>query len=422
MYRYRRLPAARRAAQAAGLEGALYPWQSGSDGREESQKIHLNPRSGRWIPDNSHLQRHVNAAIAYNVWHHFEVTDDREFLAFYGAEMLLESARFWASLSVYRREKDRYEILGVMGPDEYHDAYPDAEKPGLDNNAYTNVMASWVFGKALEALNVIPKDRRRELEEILHLSDVEARSWEEMRTKMFIPFHEGVISQFEGYEQLKELDWAAYRKKYGNIQRMDRILEAEGDHVNAYKISKQADVLMLFYLFSAEELRALFDELGYDLSKETIQKTICYYMERTSHGSSLSQIIHSWVLSRSAREASWSLFREALKSDFFDIQGGTTAEGIHLGAMAATVDLVQRCYPGLEFRGGILRFHPRLPKELKSFQTPIRYHGHTLLIHIDQHKLTITSERASAKPIQIAYLNTISPLHEGETKIFLIKK
>jgi len=422
LYRYRRLSAAKRAAQEEGFKGAMYPWQSGSDGREESQRIHLNPRSGRWIPDNSRLQRHVNSAIAYNVWQHYEVTDDREFLSFYGAEMLLEIARFWASLSVYDREKKKYGILGVMGPDEYHDGYPNAEKPGLDNNAYTNVMASWVFGKALEVMQVIPKDRRDELEENLHLSDEELRFWDEIRRKMFIPFHDGVISQFEGYENLKELDWQAYQKKYGNIQRMDRILEAEGDTVNAYKISKQADVLMLFYLFSAEELRSLFQELGYDLTKKMIHDTLDYYMERTSHGSSLSQVIHSWVLSRCAREASWGLFREALKSDFFDVQGGTTAEGIHLGAMAGTVDLIQRCYSGMEFRGCILRFHPRLPKELKSMRTLIRYRGHSLLIHIDHKHLTITSERAAAQPIHIAYMECTYPLKGGETKIFKLSK
>lgn len=97
-YRYRRLPAAKRAAQEIQLKGAMYPWQSGSNGREESQRIHLNPRSGRWIPDNSFLQRHVNAAIAYNLWQHYEATGDLEFLSFYGAEMLFEISKFWTDL------------------------------------------------------------------------------------------------------------------------------------------------------------------------------------------------------------------------------------------------------------------------------------------------------------------------------------
>jgi alpha,alpha-trehalase len=132
-YRFRRLDEARAMAREAGYRGAMYPWQSGSDGREESQKLHLNPQSGRWIPDRSCLQRHVNAAVAYNIWQYYQVTDDMEFMAFYGAEMFLEIARFWASLAHYNERLDRYEILGVMGPDEYHDGYPDVEEGGLNN-------------------------------------------------------------------------------------------------------------------------------------------------------------------------------------------------------------------------------------------------------------------------------------------------
>ena len=126
-YRYRRLPEARRAAQAAGYAGAMYPWQSGSNGREETQTLHLNPHSGRWIPDHTHRQRHINVAIAYNIWQYYQITDDHEFLYFYGAEMLLEIARFWASIATYNSSLDRYEITGVMGPDEYHTAYPGAD-------------------------------------------------------------------------------------------------------------------------------------------------------------------------------------------------------------------------------------------------------------------------------------------------------
>ncbi len=415
LYRYRRLPAARRAARDAGYCGAMFPWQSGSDGREESQKIHLNPKSGRWIPDHTRLQRHVSSAIAYNVWQHYEATEDAEFLAFYGGELILEIARFWAGIAAYNSQKDRYEIRGVMGPDEYHDAYPDAQQPGLNNSTYTNIMAAWVFARAIQVLEAVPQDRKEEMQETLGLSEEEVQEWQRIRTKLFIPFHEdGVISQFEGYEQLKELDWDRYRIQYDDIQRLDRILEAEGDSPNHYKASKQADVLMLFYLFSAEELRAVFQDLGYDLTKETIEKTVKYYLRRTSHGSTLSSLVHSWVLARSDRKASWDLFCTALKSDVSDVQGGTTPEGIHLGAMAGTVDLLQRCYTGLEFRGNVLRFNPRLPEELDHLETEIRYRGHTLLLKITRDKLTVRSKRAAVKPIRIAYCDQEYTLHEGQ--------
>jgi len=86
-------------ARQAGYEGAMYPWQSGSNGQEETQLLHLNPRDGTWGADASRLQRHVNAAIAYNVWQYHVVTGDREFLSHYGAEMILEIGRFFASLA-----------------------------------------------------------------------------------------------------------------------------------------------------------------------------------------------------------------------------------------------------------------------------------------------------------------------------------
>ncbi|MEJ2589516.1 MAG: hypothetical protein P8165_18420, partial [Deltaproteobacteria bacterium] len=230
MYRYRRLNEARRAAEGAGFRGAMYPWQSGSNGREESQAVHLNPKSGRWIPDNSRLQRHVNAAIAYNIHQYNECTGDTEFLSFYGAEMILEIARFWASTTTYNRELDRYEILGVMGPDEYHDMYPEAERAGLNNNAYTNIMTAWVLKQALNVLALLPEDRTRELREILRLDQKETDQWDEISRKMRVVFHDdGIISQFEGYDQLEEFDWEGYSEKYGDIQRLDRILEAEDD-------------------------------------------------------------------------------------------------------------------------------------------------------------------------------------------------
>ena len=422
-YRYRRLNAARANAQQAGYRGAMYPWQSGSNGREESQRLHLNPRSGRWIPDNTRLQYHVNAAIAYNVWQYYQVTQDREFLAHHGAELILEIARFWASLTSYNAALDRYEILGVMGPDEYHDSYPDAEQPGLDNNAYTNVMAVWVLCRALEVLDILTVLRRKELCEMLALSPEELAHWQQISQKMRLVFHDdGIISQFEGYDRLQELDWEGYRRKYGDIQRLDRILEAEGDTTNRYKLSKQADVLMLFYLFSAKELGELLQRLGYTLEPELIPKTVDYYMQRTSHGSTLSRVVHSWVLAHSDGGHSWQLFNEALESDIADVQGGTTSEGIHLGAMAGTVDLIQRGYTGIDTREEMLWLNPCLPSELKWLRMRIQYRGHFLELEMSHAKLKINSRRGETGPIKIRFRDQVHPLQGGEAREFLLKK
>jgi len=425
-YRHRRLSEARRAARDAGYLGAMFPWQSGSNGREESQRVHLNPRSGRWVPDHTFRQRHINAAIAYNIWQYHQATDDHEFLYAYGAEMLLEIARFWASVTIHNPAIDRYEIKGVMGPDEYHTAYPGADpeaEGGIDNNAYTNVMAAWVLGRACDVLDLLPKAHCRKLCERIGLAATEIDRWHEIGRKLRVPLHgDGIISQFEGYDRLAEFDWEAYRQKYGDIQRLDRILEAEGDTTNRYKLSKQADVLMLFYLFSADELKLLFEQLGYPFDAEMIPRNVAYYLARTSHGSTLSRVAHSWVLARSDRPRSWHLFQGALDSDVADIQGGTTPEGIHVGAMAGTIDLVQRCYLGVEMRANVLHLDPALPADLGRVRARLRYRRQTLDIEANHDALRISSRPQPAAPITIAYRGHFRDVTPGDTYEFRLLK
>ncbi len=417
LYRYRRLPEARRAAKALGYRGAMYPWQSGSNGKEETQTMHLNPQSNRWLEDNTHLQRHINSAIVYNIWQYYQVSGDSEFLSFYGAEMILEIARFWSSIATYNSGDKRYEILGVIGPDEYHDAYPDSKSPGVDNNAYTNIMAVFVLNKALELQNILSKIRFGELCERLHIEQAEIERWKELRRRMKIPFHEGnIISQFEGYEALRELEWESYRKKYSNIQRLDRILEAEGDSANNYKVSKQADVMMLFYLFSNEELKALFHQLGYRFSQAMLQKNVRYYLQRTSSGSSLSQVVHAWISARTNRKESWKFFNKALLTDISDVQGGTTPEGVHIGAMAGTIDIMQRCYTGLEARDDILHLNPSLPKELQKIKLKLYYRGQWLDIDIYQDRVIVEAQTSNAKPITMDVKGEQFKLSSGEIK------
>ena len=425
-YRHRRLPEARRAAQEAGFRGAMYPWQSGSDGREETQRLHLNPESGRWLPDNTHRQRHINSAIAYNIWQYHQASNDHEFLYVYGAEMLLEIARFWASAATYNPALDRYEIKGVMGPDEYHTAYPDTDPEaavGIDNSAYTNVTAAWVLTRAIDVIDLLPGIRRDQLCERMGLGLDEIEHWHEVSRKLRVPMNaDGIISQFDGYDALDEFDWAGYRAKYGDIHRLDRILEAEGDTPNRYKVSKQADVLMLFYLFSADELALLFEQLGYPFDHDTIPKNVDYYLARTSHGSTLSQLVHSWVLARSDRARSWHLFQRALDSDIADIQGGTTPEGIHLGAMAGTVDLIQRCFLGVEMRANVLHFDPAFPADLQRVKVRLHYRHQTLDIEADHHELKITSGSFTTAPITIAYRGHYRDLSPGDRCAFRLLK
>jgi alpha,alpha-trehalase len=415
LYRYRRLPEARRAAERAGYRGAMYPWQSGSDGREVSQEVHLNPQSGRWNPDASARAHHVGLAVAYNAWHHYQVTGDRQYLIDYGAEMLVEIARFWVGLATFDESRGRYTIRGVIGPDEFHSGYPGKEYDGIDNNAYTNVMAVWVILRAMEALDLLPLRDRLDLVGKVGLTADELDRWDHVTRRMFVPFHDGVISQFEGYSELAELDWEHYRQEYGNIQRLDRILEAENDSVNNYKASKQADALMLFFLLASEELLGLFGRLGYGFAPEQIPKTVDYYLSRTSDGSTLSAIVHSWVLARANRHHAMRYFAQVLVSDIVDIQGGTTSEGIHLAAMAGSVDLLQRCFTGLETRDDRLILAPHWPEELGAIEFPFVYRGHRLHLRISGRSGALTSEAGNAGSITAECRGRVQQLLPGRT-------
>jgi len=421
MYRYRRLHEAKELAKKAGFRGCMFPWQSGSNGREESQVIHLNPQSGRWIPDNTHLQRHINAAIPYNIWQYYQCTRDIEFLIVYGAEIIFNCALFWASACRENPMKNRYEILGIVGPDEYHTQYPDSDKPGINNNAYTNFMAVWVMLRALEITELIDEDTLKDLQIRVGFDKKDMDQWEEIASGMFIPFNDrGLIMQFEGFDRLKELDWDKYVSEHGRTMRLDRILEKENDTPNRYKACKQADVLMLFYLFSSDELTAIFRRLGYDFGPKQIPDNIDYYQSIASHGSTLSRVIHSWVYARSDRNKSWNQYIKALRLDLEDEQGGTTSEGIHLGAMAATVDMVLRGYSGMEIRENVLWFNPRLPEEITSISFHLRYRGNWMRVYISHEKISIKFKEVWAGPVKIGIGGETISFNKKEQKEFIL--
>jgi trehalose/maltose hydrolase-like predicted phosphorylase len=418
-YRYYRLPAARWAAAQAGHVGAMYPWQSGSDGTEQSALLHLNPNSGRWLADTTYLQRHVGLAVAYNVWLYYQCTGDLDFLARYGAEIILEVARFFASTAAYDHARDRYVIRGVMGPDEFHTGYPDSPGAGVDNNAYTNVMTAWLLLRALAVLDLLPVHRRTELTQTLGLTATEQQRWEHLSRRLYVPFHgNGIISQFDGYDKLEELDWEDYYARYGDIRRLDRILEAEGDSANRYQVSKQADVLMLFYLLSADELGILLRRLGYNWSSDRIPDTIDYYLARTSNGSALSAVVHAWVLARANRERAFDEFIDALRSDVADVQGGTTAEGVHLAAMAGTIDILQRCFAGVETRDDVLWLNPYWPERLGTLRFAILYRDHAITLTTADHKILVSSGPGRVAPVQVGCHGQVRELSNGQTLQF----
>ncbi|WNM56636.1 glycoside hydrolase family 65 protein [Candidatus Nitrospira allomarina] len=402
LYRSRRQQQAGAQAQQHGLQGIRFPWRSGSDGSEQTPRFQWNPYSHHWIEDHTHLQCHQNAAIVYQIWKYYQATADLEFLQSHGGLLTLQIARFWSSLATLDAMSGQYHIRGVMGPDEFHTGYPDSPTPGLQDNAYTNVMAVWTLQCARQVLQILPDYSRQQLMEILSIDHTDLEHWENITRQMFVPYHEDdLISQFAGYEKLHELDVNAYQARYKDIRRIDQILEAEGDAVNRYKISKQPDVLMLCYLLTVTELESIFSNLGYPFSLKLLQKNIAYYQQRTTHGSTLSRVVFGWIHARSDRSGSWNCLAEALGQDVHDIQGGSTGEGIHLGAMAGTIDLMQRCYGGIDCENNVLTVNPRLPETLEGLAMKVQFRQHHIKVQISPKSLRLDVSAGPSFPLVI---------------------
>lgn len=277
--------------------------------------------------------------------------------------------------------------------------------------------------RALDVLDLLSADRRAELVETLGIAPGEPQHWQDVSRRMYVPIRpDGIIDQFDGYADLAELDWNAYRDRYGDIRRLDRILESQGDSPNRYKASKQADVLMLFYLLSADELGVLIDRLGYSLPSDAIPKNIEYYLSRTAHGSTLSAVVHAWVLARNHRAQALRYFVEALDTDVADIQGGTTAEGIHLAAMAGSVDVLQRCFAGVETRDDTLMLNPYWPPHLGVLELDIRYRALPLTLRITGDTVRVEAGPGRQPPIRLCCRGQAVLLGPGEIVEFPVSQ
>jgi beta-phosphoglucomutase family hydrolase len=401
MYRYRRLDKARAYAKEYGYRGAMFPWQSGSDGREETQVIHLNPLSGEWGDDFSSLQRHVSLAIGYSIWNYYHVTGDLEFMEKAGAEMVMDICKFWASKSI-PDHNGKYHIDRVMGPDEFHETLPGSGIGGLTDNAYTNIMVSWIMEKAFRILGLIGAGDKERILKDLTITENELGQWEKIMKGLSIHVsEEGVVEQFKGYFGLEELDWGFYRENYADIHRLDRILKSEGKSPDDYKLAKQADFLMTFYNLGTKEVKRIMGRLGYFTREDFARNNFDYYIARTSHGSTLSRLVHArlaWEMGMAG--TGWELFMDALRSDLVDIQGGTTGEGVHCGVMAGTVYNVISGFAGLDLRGEVPSMDPRLPERWKGLDFSFTFRGKRFLAAINGQQVKISCKNRGEDQIK----------------------
>lgn len=419
MYRYNRLDAAREYAKANGYIGAMYPWQTADDGTEETQEVHYNPESKKWDPDLSRNQRHVSIAVFANTWRYVSWTGDKTFLKDYGAEMMLDIARFWGGIADYDEETGKYHISGVMGPDEFHEALPDSNEHGLKDNAYTNIMVVWLLERALETLDELPPKVRKRIVEKIGLTEEETDKWQDMVTKLNVIFTEdGIISQFDGYMELDELDWEAYRKRFYSIHRMDRILKAEGDSPDHYKVAKQADTLMTWYVLEPEEVARILNQLGYSVDDplKLLKDNYDYYEQRTSHGSTLSKVVHA-VISKYiySSDISWDWFMEAMHSDIEDTQGGTTIEGIHTGVMAGTLEVLKQDFAGLNMSSSPMKVDPDLPAHWGEMKFSFIWQKIWFDLIIDQDRVNMTAYHKGDKVVPVEIFGKQYDLKPGMT-------
>ncbi len=312
MYRYRRLGEARAAAARRRVSGgdvslAERKRRAGGDPGAQPESS-LGALGARQLLSAAPRRTAPSPITSGST---FRSRTTSSFLQFHGAELILDIARFWSSIASFNDERGRYEIRGVMGPDEFHEGYPDA--PRRPASTTTPIPTSWPCGccagrwrcSTCCPTSVAPSSLTR-LQLVRRTRSRAGTTSVARCTCRFTTM--GSSASSKATSSWRELDWEGYRTRYGNIQRLDLILEAENDSANRYKLSKQADVLMLFYLFSAEELGELFTRLGYPFEHETIPRNVAYYDARSSHGSTL-------VARRACLGA--GAFRPAARDDLF---------------------------------------------------------------------------------------------------------
>lgn len=364
-YRYRLLDAARANAAKNGYKGAQYPWESADDGTEQCPDWTIEPDGTCYRCYVADYEHHVTAAVAYGIYDYVKITKDTSFLLKKGAEILMETARFWASRCEYITEKDRYEICKVTGPDEWHEP--------VDNNVYTNYLAKWNLRYVIALIQDLKEHHREDYDRIaekISLTEKEIEEWNLVQSKIYLPRKEGtqLLEQFEGYFDLQEVTIQEYDKNDWPI----RPAELKTMKTKETQIIKQADVVMLLHLMGEE-----FDE-------ETTKLNYSYYEKRTLHGSSLSPSIYSIMgLKVGDDTKAYRYLRRAAFIDLINLQKNTR-EGIHAANAGGVWQTVVFGFAGLSIDAdGILNITPKMPKEWEGVTFRIHYLNSWLEISID---------------------------------------
>lgn len=388
-YRYHLLDAARENAKKNGFKGAQYPWESADDGTEQCPDWTIEPDGSCYRCYVAVYEHHVTAAVAYGVYDYVKITKDMDFLLHKGAEILTETARFWASRCEYIAKKDRYEINQVTGPDEWHEP--------VNNNLYTNYLAKWNLRYVISLMEILEKEHKEEYHKLIEktgLTKEEMKEWQMVHEKIYLPRKEGtdLLEQFEGYFELENVTIEKYDENDWPI----RPEALKNKRARETQIIKQADVVMLLHLMGEE-----FDE-------EMTKLNYAYYEKRTLHGSSLSPSIYSVMgLKVGDDSKAYRYLRRAAFIDLLNLQKNTR-EGIHAANTGGVWQTVVFGFAGVSIKeDGILSISPNMPKEWESLTFRIHYLNSWLEIRIDKENHTV---------VKILQGDSITVRVNGETK------
>ncbi|WP_088891648.1 glycoside hydrolase family 65 protein [Leptolyngbya ohadii] len=367
-YRYHTLPGARRKAAALGFEGAMYAWES-SDTGDEVTPTWMPGCDGKklvriWCGE---IEQHISSDIAYAVYQYWQATGDDDWMQARGAEILLDTARFWGSRVEWNEDRHCYEIRNVIGPDEYHEH--------VDNNAFTNRMVQWHLQKAIRVWTWLCEsypERARELAQQLGMTIERLSHWQTVIDKLWIPqdADRNLIEQFEGFFKLEDVNLADYEPRHKSMQ---AILGIEG--ANQRQVLKQADVIMLLYLLRSGAFTDAAE--GYD--RETLAANWDYYNPRTDHvyGSSLSPAIHAALACEmDSPEEAYEHFMRSVLVDLVDVRGNA-AEGIHGASTGGVWQAIVFGFGGIRLTEAGLIAEPKLPKAWTRLKFQLQWRGQT---------------------------------------------
>jgi len=358
LYRARRLDKAREIAKARGYKGAMFPWESARTGDEETPEWSKNFDGSVIRIRTNEMEHHITADVAYSLYKYYQATEDDDLMKRCGFEMLLETARFWASRVQLNKRRKRYEVNGVIGPDEFHE--------GVNNNAYTNYIARWniytAYGMLAKMMKLCPETYTAVRNKI-RLSDKEVRLWKDIMRYMHLPLrNDRVIEQFEGFFRLKRLNISHSRNIYIPML-PDRVKLKD---IGKYMVVKQADVIMLL---------SIFPDCFTRLSKI---RNFKYYAPITVHKSSLSPSIHSVVASWIGhRQAAYKYFLMSLRTDIEDIHGNA-AYGIHAANLGGLWQSLIYGFAGMTITKGCISFSPNMPVAIKQLSFKVHWKGYLL--------------------------------------------